>query len=268
MLIIFFIILNSIRFITCTSQAITFYDTFVNISDKLAVRDGHSTWYVSDAKRYKFPNVYTMYRMGFDKFHQHKTNLTISNQYKEDRKLPDLFDNHPKLELVALGTSSFIVYTKLILSSFLNPDIIYYKENIFITYRLTELKIKIIWLNKTSGFNYTGNIESDLNNLLHFNILTNELLPNIVFHGEDSRLFVYNDKLIVTFCQRNKRNKPDIAMKLLEILFYNNTITYDNQINLSLMNERGNEDQKVIHSFIHSYLFHKYLFDRIGFHFM
>ena len=230
---------------------ITSVDQIPNITTPIIIKnrqDQRIHWFILDGKRFKFSNKYTLRKMGYENRNLSFSTWSVVKQLANGgTKVPSLIDDHPNLGIIKYGFSTFIASTYQILQRMLNPDVIYYRNDIFITYRTTLNEFRVIWLNNISGFKYTGGIEKDLNSLDFVQRMykQNKFLTKFEFSGEDPRFYITpDDRLMVLYCKRTE-TIPELMMAQIEIyLSNNNTMTHSNEIILDFTKERNNEDQK------------------------
>lgn len=236
-----------------------------------AIRYGKFRYYlIKDGKKYTFPDRYTFYTYGFpaetEKFILNRkipfVGINDVNSYSNGGEIPTEWNNKENIELLSYDNSNYLLDTKIYFNKLLNPNFIYWKGNMFITWRLAPKIFRVIYINNDKIKEYTHNnyilgfdIISDLNIINKYDLFNNlTLFPYIDYDGEDPRFFITNEdnliksKLLITFCHRGHPKEsfgiPEIQMNSIEINININKIVINNHLKIQLYHERPNEDQK------------------------
>jgi len=176
-----------------------------------ALRRGRTVFLVKDKKTmHTFPDRYTMqtYGLGFGALPFAEKSLLES--MSTGPGVPSLWDHHTNHDVLALGSSSFLVNTTKVFSNLLNPSLVYlYKQrqyHIGLCWRIEPGSFRVLFFSrqqlleldkgKNGGSDSSNerNIEADLDILSRI-VLSNDAkvpppFPYIDLKGEDPRLFV------------------------------------------------------------------------------
>jgi hypothetical protein len=236
-----------------------------------AIRYGKFRYYlIKDGKRYSFPDRYTFYTYGFpaetEKYILNRkipfVGINDVNGYSNGGELPTEWNNKENIELLSYDNSNYLLDTNLYFNKLLNPNYIYWKGNIFVTWRLSAKIFRVIYINNANIKEYTNNnhilgfdIISDLNIINKHDLFNNlTLFPYVDYEGEDPKFFITNEdnliksKLLITYCHRGYPKEsfgiPEIQMNSIEINININKIEINNHLQIHFYHERPNEDQK------------------------
>jgi len=158
------------------------------------------------------------------------------DQYSEDIKMNSLFDGHSNQYILSLGTSSFVVETRMVFKGLQNPSFVFWNDSIIVSWRIRRTIMRIARIpfkqlvGKASvyGRNHSQgmlNVESMLNALESVDF-HDKNLTHLPLHGEDPRLFTMPadasknesvDRLFVVYAMRFKRTVPEIWMYYCEL---------------------------------------------------
>lgn len=241
-----FVILFFIHILSCTYVYNVQQD-----SDSKVLRQGHRIYFIKDGTKHRFPDTYTIKKMGYD-YH----NVPILGKKSLDHiptgaLLPSLWDHHSNIKMLSLGISKYILNAHKLLHV-TNGDFVYFKNKIIVSWRITGLEFRITALNIPNKVS----IRTDLSIEEDFRILQDiKFNETQKFHemiGEDPRLFVLNEgsnhqKIFVIFSRRNLKphDSPELQMAYCELqITSDDVISCDPIIDFDIQRIRGIQDQK------------------------
>lgn len=182
---------------------------------------GRQEWYLlQNGKKHSFPDRYTkdVIRCKYIKMSRSE----INEAYVKGDAIKSLQISAPNAALLShlKNETGLVRGTYLLEQALLNPSLVYRNGSAFLSgFRSKDSKFqRLLWIRNAQ------NLSDVRENVKQKYFTRDNILQNVKFSGEDSRLFVArNNRMYLTFCRRFSKQIPELQMAYAEVIPWNDT---------------------------------------------